>query len=361
MQTMGPDARLYLSKVSRLACVLLLGALASACGGAGSQSAAQTDRSVAIAPPFDVEDKFLGNIWSQPQLTGLLDHWDQITPENAGKWRNMEPERGQLQWEPLDRAYQLAKENDLPFRFHVLVWGNQQPAWIEDLPPAEQLAEIDRRMADVAARYPDVEFVEVVNEPIHDPPRKKDEDDQGAGDYIEALGGEGETGWDWILTAFRMARQHFPETPLMLNEYSVTNSEETTTRYLEIVDLLMQEGLIDIIGVQGHSFSTTVPAETTRANLDRLAATGLPIQVTEMDIDGLDDAEQLAEYQRIFPVFWEHPSVMGITMWGWRPGMWRTRQGAPLVRQDGTPRPAMEWLLEYTGRGASSSSHDHTR
>ena len=303
---------------------------------------------------------FLGNIWSPGQEAGFLDHWDQVTPENAGKWASMEPRRGELVWEPLDRAYNLAKENGLPFRFHVLVWGNQQPAWIETLPPSEQLAALEARMASIAARYPDIDYLEVVNEPLHDPPRKRNEEDRGAGDYIDALGAEGETGWDWVLNAFRMAKRHFPDTPLMLNEYSITNSEESTTRYIELVALLQAEGLIDVIGVQGHSFSTTVPEEVTRANLDRLAATGLPIQVTEMDIDGLDDAEQLAEYQRIFPVFWEHPSVMGITMWGWRPGMWRTRQGAPLVRQDGTPRPAMEWLLDYTGRSASSSSHDHT-
>lgn len=342
------------------ASTLLLTAFLTACTGAGAHDGAEAEASGARARVNAAAEPFLGNVWSPPQLAGFLDHWDQVTPENAGKWRNMEPQRGQHQWEQLDQAYALAKENGLPFRFHVLIWGNQQPAWIEELPPDEQLAAIDQRMAQVAARYPEIDFVEVVNEPIHDPPQKKDEDDQGAGDYIEALGGEGETGWDWIVTAFRMARQYFPNTPLMINEYSVTNSEETTSRYLEIIELLMQEDLIDIIGVQGHSFSTTVPAEVTRANLDRLAATGLPIQVTEMDIDGHDDAEQLSEYQRIFPVFWEHPAVMGITMWGWRPGMWRTRQGAPLVREDGTPRPAMEWLMEYTGRGGSSSSHEHT-
>lgn len=293
---------------------------------------------------------FLGSAWSSPQEAGFLEYWDQVTPENAGKWANMEPQRGEYVWEPLDRGYALAKENGLPFRFHVLVWGNQQPRWIEDLPPAEQLAALEARMASIAARYPDIDYLEVVNEPLHDPPRKRDADDRGAGDYIDALGAEGETGWDWVLTSFRMAKRHFPDTPLMLNEYSVTNSEASTTRYLEIVALLQAEGLIDVIGVQGHSFSTTVPEGITRANLDRLAATGLPIQVTEMDIDGMEDAQHLAEYQRIFPVFWTHPGVIGITMWGWRPGMWRTRFGAPLVREDGSHRPAMDWLMEYTGR-----------
>ena len=44
------------------------------------------------------------------------------------------------------------------------------------------------------------------------------------------------------------------------------------------------------------------------ANLDLLASTGLPIYVTELDIDGPTDEVQLQDYQRIFPVFWEHPA-----------------------------------------------------
>ena len=44
---------------------------------------------------------------------------------------------------------------------------------------------------------------------------------------------------------------------------------------------------------------------------------GLPIHITELDIPGNDDPVQLANYQRIFPVFWEHPAVAGITLWGY--------------------------------------------
>lgn len=304
----------------------------------------------ASVPAISTGGKFLGNVWSPAQAPGFLDHWDQVTPENAGKWRNMELRRDEFDWSGLDQAYALAKDNGLPFRYHVLVWGNQQPAWIEDLPPEEQRDEIEERMTAIADRYPAIDYLEVVNEPIHDPPRKRNEEDRGAGDYIAALGGEGETGWDWVLAAFRMARRHFPEAALVLNEYSVINSGETTGRYLEIVRLLQAEDLIDVIGVQGHSFSTTGRNEVMRTNLDRLAETGLPIQVTELDIDGEMDAQQLAEYQRIFPLFWEHPAVQGITLWGWRPGLWRGRFGANLLREDGSARPSMEWLMEYTGR-----------
>ncbi len=177
-------------------------------------------------------------------------YWNQVTPENGGKWGSVEGQRNVMSWADLDAAYNLAKANGFPFRMHTLVWGNQQPAWIESLPPAEQLAEIQQWFAAVAARYPDIDFIDVVNEPLHDPPR-------GAtnGNYIEALGGDGPSGWEWVLRSFRMARQYFPHAKLGINEYSVTNNTADMQRYIGIIQLLQAEGLIDTVGVQGHAFS----------------------------------------------------------------------------------------------------------
>jgi len=143
----------------------------------------------------------------------------------------------------------------------------------------------------------------------------------------------------------------------MINDYSITNSVDATRRYREIVELLQKEKLVDAIGVQGHAFATTTetPMQVHRANLDSLAATGLPIYVTEMDIDGPTDEQQLRDYQRIFPVFWEHPGVHGITLWGFRRGLWRDKEGAHLVRKDGSERPALKWLRDYV-RGESGSA-----
>ena len=67
-------------------------------------------------------------------------YWNQLTPGNAGKWGSVEGTRDQMNWDELDTYYELAQTSDLPFRFHVLVWGNQQPGWIAALPPDEQLA-----------------------------------------------------------------------------------------------------------------------------------------------------------------------------------------------------------------------------
>ncbi len=299
----------------------------------------------AIAQPLAAgQSKFLGGIYSDAQRVNLTQYFNQVTPENAGKWGSVEGTRDVMNDTELRASYNLAKANGLPFRFHVLVWGSQQPAWMDSLTAAEQLAEIEEWFDWVAANYGDVEYLEVVNEPINQPP-----DRAGRGNYINALGGAGATGWDWIIKAFEMARARFPaSTKLMLNEYSVTTETWRMNEYIEIVNLLKERGLIDAVGVQGHSFSHdpayTTPAST-KANLDLLAATGVPIMVTEFDIDGPTDQAQLTRYQNYFPVFWEHPAVIGVTLWGYRPGLWRPT--ANLVNADGSERPAMAWLREY--------------
>ena len=46
-------------------------------------------------------------------------------------------------------------------------------------------------------------------------------------------------------------------------------------------------------------------------------------------------------------MLWEHQAVMGITLWGFRPGLWRNAEQAYLIDTDGTERSALKWLREY--------------
>lgn len=305
-----------------------------------------TSPHASASPLAKHQPKFLGSAYGPEQAPKFNKYWNKVTPENAGKWGEVEAVRDQMNWTALDAQYKFAKDHGFPFQMHVMIWGNQQPEWIKTLPVAEQREEIEEWFVAVAARYPALDYVEVVNEPLNDSPSK---DDEGGGHYIAALGGNGVTGWDWVIEAFRLGRHYFPHSQLLINDYNITNKPENTRTYLEIIALLQKEKLVDGIGVQAHSFATTTEwsMDIHRANLDALAATGLPIYVTEMDIDGLSDDEQLASYQRVFPVFWEHPGVRGVTLWGYRPGLWREKEGAALVRDNGRERPALKWLRRY--------------
>ena len=289
--------------------------------------------------------KYLGAAWSPGTASlNFANYWNQITPENGGKWGTVEGTRDVMNWAQADESYALAKARGFKFKWHTMVWGSQQPAWLTALSPAEQLEEITEWYAAVAERYPDIDQMDVVNEPLHAPPA-----------YINALGGAGATGWDWVIRSFELARQYFPHTQLLINDYSITNDGNATTRYLQIIQLLKDRGLIDGIGDQVHAFSTTenAPMPNHRANLDRLAATGLPIYGSEFDLDGvafgvINNEVQVANYQRVFPVFWEHPSVKGITIWGYVRGFhWRNSQGDWLLYPNGGERPALQWLIRY--------------
>ena len=308
---------------------------------------------LAAVPLAEGKARFLGCIFSPTSEPKLENYWNQVVPENSGKWGSVERRRDVMNWASLDNAYNLAQTQGFPFRFHVLIWGNQQPSWMDDLSSSDQLDEIEEWFSAVATRYPEIDYLEVVNEPLNAPP----DGNNDRANYIDALGGAGPSGWEWVLESFRLARQYFPGTQLVLNEYNVIRNNVKTTDYLTLIGLLQAEDLIDVIGFQGHAFTTgpaTLGAMTTSIN--RFEATGLPVMVTEMDIDGAvfvdpdwiqDDALQLSEYQRVFPLFWEHPAIVGVTLWGWRPGLWRDAEMAYLQNINGTERPALQWLRHY--------------
>ena len=78
--------------------------------------------------------------------------------------------------------------------------------------------------------------------------------------------------------------------------------------------------------------------------------TGLPVYITEYDIAQSDDQAQLGKYQEHMPFFLETEWIHGITIWGWIYGStWVPSSG--LIR-NGTPRPAMTWLMQELGRPA---------
>jgi len=299
------------------------------------------------------KNKFLGSAYSNAQ-SGRFDwHWNQVTPENGGKWGSVEGTQDVMNWGALDAAYNEARDNDFVFKHHVLFWGAQQPTWMAGLSEEDQLVHIHEWLAALAERYPDLEMIEVVNEPLHDPPFAGggNTGTQDYGGYGNALGGAGDSGWDWILEGFRLARQYFPNAQLMLNDYGILNSTTNINDYLAIVDLLLEEELIDMLGVQGHAFTVNdMSASGITSALNALATRNIPLYITELDVDGPGpngEAIQLRRYQEIFPPMWEHEAVAGITVWGFNPGHWREDQGANLVRSDGSAKPAFTWMRAY--------------
>jgi len=278
--------------------------------------------------------KFLGNVLSAKYDALFARYWNQVTPEDAGKWLSVEATRGTMVWGVLDVVFTVARSHGMPLKQHTFVWGQQEPRWVAGLPPDEQRDAVEGWLRAFAERYPDVAMIDVVNEPLHAPPS-----------YAEALGGAGESGWDWVIWAFERARGLFPDAELLINDYNILCCAPNRARYAELVVLLQERDLIDGIGVQAHGLERADPA-VIAANLDALAELGLPIYVSELELEASDDAEQLAMFRRVFPVLWEHPAVAGVTLWGYRAGsIWK--RNAYLVDWFDEERPALQWLAAY--------------
>jgi endo-1,4-beta-xylanase len=285
------------------------------------------------------KSKFLGNVTRDSIPQNFTQYWNQVTPENATKWGSVESTRNSMNWASADVAYNWAQQNGYPFKFHTLVWGSQDPDWLTNsgLTQAQQRAEVEQWISLAGQHFPNAFAVDVVNEPI-----------KTALPWKAALGGDGATGWDWVITAFTLARQAFPNSKLLINEYGTENDPSARNTYKTIINLLKARGLIDGIGIQAHHFNIdNMTRSQVTTMLNDYATLGLDVYVSELDIIANNtEAGQLAKYQDVFPGFWEHSVVKGVTLWGYIVGQtWR--DGTGIVNANGTERQAMTWLKGY--------------
>ena len=325
----------FVKKVSVLSCTLLMWG------------------TVAHAQLSTNPNKFLGNITTgnnNMDFNGFKfsDYWNQVTPENATKWASVEGTRGQYNWGGADNAFNYAKNHNFPFKFHCFVWGSQYPGWIKDLSPSERYKAIEEWMDASKKHYPDLQLIDVVNEAM-----EGHQNDT----YLmrEALGGNGKTGYDWLIKAFEMAYERWPDAILIYNDYNVL--QWGVNEFIGLVGTLRDAGApIDAYGCQAHSFTLNDCAQSTLKNNLFTIQDGLkmPMYVTEYDINFANDADQEKRYKEQIPLFWEADYVAGVTLWGWFVGnTWEENTGLIKNNQE---RSALKWLREYMATDAAKNA-----
>lgn len=295
-------------------------------------------------------DKFLGNITTRGQVESggemYYTLWNQITPENESKWSSIEGSRDRFNWGGCDNAYNYARQHGFPFKFHTLVWGSQYPGWMDNLSPSEQYKEIIEWMDAIKARYPDLEMIDVVNEavPGHAP-----------APYKAALGGDGKTGYDWIIKAFELAYERWPDAILIYNDYNTFQWQRT--EFINLVKILRDTGApVDAYGCQSHDLTDMNVSSFKSAMVEIQNALKIPMYSSEYDIGTTDDALQLQRYKEQIPYMWEADYCAGITLWGYIYGATWTTDGNSGIIKDGKDRPAMAWLREYMQTDAAKNA-----
>ncbi|MBQ0021664.1 MAG: endo-1,4-beta-xylanase [Prevotellaceae bacterium] len=312
---------------------------------AGSMIAANANAQLSSNP-----DKFLGNITTGYQVdTGNEKYytlWNQITCENESKWGSIEGTNNSFNWGGSDNAYNYAKSHNFPFKFHALVWGAQYPSWLEKQTPEQRYKEIVQWMDAVKKHYPDLQLIDVVNEAItgHQP---------GTPYFIEALGGTGKTGYDWLIKAFELAYERWPNAILIYNDFNTF--QWNTDQYIDLVKTLRNAGApIDAYGCQSHDLTDCSFTNFKNSMTKLQSALKMPMYSTEYDINAADDNAQLQRYKEQIPYMWEQDYVAGVTLWGYIHGRtWVENSG---IIKNGKDRPAMTWLREYMKSDAAKNA-----
>jgi endo-1,4-beta-xylanase len=173
-------------------------------------------------------------------------------------------------------------------------------------------------------------------------------------------------GPDFVAKAFEYAHEADPDAILRYNDYGLESSQKRA-KLIELVKQLQADKVpIMAIGSQAHC-NVSISFETMDEALSELSILGLPIHITELDVnsatggqggfgadvnanaattDGglVEQADQrLADaYAGIFRAFVKHKDVIDVvTFWGVNDAVsWRSR-GRPLIFDaDNKPKPA---------------------
>lgn len=292
--------------------------------------------------------KYLANIIPGAPQTKYNEYWNGVTAENNCKWGPVEGTRDQFNWNGADVCYNHAKNNNMMFRYHAGVWASQYPTWLTSLSTADAKAEVVEYLTAIAARFPLADQIDVLNEQLGN----HQNDNQKFRDLFGGAANTSSTDFTWQIWLFTQARALFPNTKLILNDYGLENDPNAINMQLNLLKALRDRGLVDGFGTQAHCFNIDgLSASGLKSSLDLMAKAGIPIYVTELDLNGgqendNNEAAQLASFQTHFPVYWDHAAVAGISIWGYITGAtWIG--GTGLMSSNGTEKSALTWLKGY--------------
>lgn len=344
----------------------------------------------------------------------VLAQFNQITAENDMKWQLIHPQPGPdgYDFAPADAFVNFGLSNHLYLVGHTLVWHAQTPNWVfagtnpppvvSNAPAADLTAstnavgtnapggrrfgrgpgggfgrftgprasreELLERMRDhihtVVGRYKGkVKVWDVVNEAIAD----------GGTNLLRASLWSEIIGPDFIAKAFEYAHEADPDAILRYNDYGLENPAKRQKLLTLIKSLQEQKVPVHAIGSQAHLSVTSASFENMDRSLTELATLGLPIHITELDVNSaqggqrstsadisenaattqgglVSDADRkLADaYAGLFRAFVKHKdAVKLVTFWGVNDGVsWRANGKPLLFDGNNNPKPAFDAVLQ---------------
>jgi endo-1,4-beta-xylanase len=372
------------SNFNTRAAVLVVSLLASA------QAAFSAEAPATLKDAF--KDCFrMGVAINDRQITGedtngvalIVAQFNAISPENVMKWQVIHPRPGKdgYDFKAADAYVAFGEKHNMEIVGHTLAWHSQTPAWVfrtDDGQPLQATNEADRQILldrlhehiqTVVGRYKGrIKIWDVVNEALNDSSSDTDTNVlRRQSPWVRILGQE------FIEKAFQWAHEADPNCILRYNDYSIENGPKRK-RLITLIKSLQAKNIpVMAIGSQTHANLIWPTAELEDEALTDIASLGLPIHITEMDIDSSQrgqrnqsadvaqnaqagggeqvraaDQKLAEQYANLFRAFLKHrKDIKLVTLWGVTDrDSWRANGKPLLFDGDWQTKPAFDAVIK---------------
>jgi endo-1,4-beta-xylanase len=253
--------------------------------------------------------------------SALARHFNGVVCENAMKFQNLSSARGTYNFGPADAIADFATARGMKIRGHTFVWHSQTANWFNNLSGAAAsrdttLKIMKAHIDTLGARYRGrIMEWDVVNEAISQnggtsPSYRTDSR------WYSRVGGI-----DYIDSAFVWAHKADSNALLFYNDFGGETMNAKSQNIYDLVSGLKQRGIpIHGVGLQCHFNAGNVDTAAIGQNMRRLAALGLRISLTEIDIQTTNTTTNLetqaANYKALMAVCLSVPACKTFYAWG---------------------------------------------
>jgi len=301
-----------------------------------------------------------------PSYAALLStQYSMLEPGNAMKWDVTQPTQTTYNFQPGDELVAFAQKNGMRVRGHNLCWHTQLPTWLQSYAatatPAQMATLLENHINTEVKHFAGQVFAwDVVNEAFDDTPAANLRDSIW---YDQP--GIGQTGTGYIAQAFQWAHAADPDALLFYNDYNIEEPGPKFNAVLSMVQDFVNHGVpINGVGFEMHvevDPNYYPSASQLAQNMQALAALGIQVHITEMDVrlpvdssgnaSAADLQTQAQVYQTIMSVCLQQPNCTAFQVWGvsyndsWIPSVFSGYGAALPFDFNYKPTPAFSALM----------------
>jgi endo-1,4-beta-xylanase len=229
----------------------------------------------------------------------VVDEESSITSQNVLKWASVHPSQNTFDFSGPDYLLTYATTYNKRMHGHNLCWYSYNPDWLNNFTGDSTAWEnlLKTHIQTVVSHYKGkITGWDVVNEALRDDGTLRVWQTSPPGGFDDGSIWARNLGRDYIARAFQYAHEADPAALLFYNDYGQEYSQVKIDSIVAMVSDFKQRGIpINGLGIQMHININSQQAGIANA-IKQLAATGLAIHISELDISVNPNNNPIMEY-----------------------------------------------------------------